>query len=373
MTVVPIGRPPVVESLPPSTRVWIISDLHLGDGTPSDVFFGKDRHLIALIERVERAGATLIVNGDAIDFHQAWSFMRVLRGHPNLLSAMGKLAQQGRLYYVIGNHDYDLTLFRDVLNWRVCDELHMGDQVKITHGYEHDVYVSSQLDDGQWHTKVHHLLERWLGTWIRIPISEFYGVPNRIVWWLAHKLGVASLAWDRVLTWFGADPAEDEIHANLTFFARSNMGDSMGIFRPAYQEALTGPFRIVVCGHSHVPGVVRQGDRAYANTGSWTFGASQYLVWNGTDIRCFDWLTGREYHDELYRSMLDGTLYERDFFQWWRENYMGWLRFREGEERHGRLRHWESWLRDNQQPSLLRAIPKPVAPVDDAEVTRGTS
>jgi hypothetical protein len=61
--------------------------------------------------------------------------------------------------------------------------------------------------------------------------------------------------------------------------------------------------------------------------------------------------------------MLDGTLYERDFFQWWRENYLGWFRFREGEERRGKLRHWESYLRDHQRLSLLRPVPQPPAPV----------
>ena len=120
----------------------------------------------------------------------------------------------------------------------------------------------------------------------------------------------------------------------------------MGIFRPAWHEARTGRFRGIVCGHSHVPGIVRDGDRFYANSGSWTFGASQYLRWDGQDIRCHDWMTGREYGPELYASMLDGTMYERDFFQWWRENYMGLFRFREGELRQGQARGWQGYLAD---------------------------
>ena len=78
-----------IETIPRETNVWIISDLHLGDGTPSDAFFGKDRYLMALVERVERDGATLIVNGDAIDFAQAWTLSRVLRAHGPLLGALG--------------------------------------------------------------------------------------------------------------------------------------------------------------------------------------------------------------------------------------------------------------------------------------------
>jgi UDP-2,3-diacylglucosamine pyrophosphatase LpxH len=356
------SRARVVERVDPDQPIWIVSDLHLGDGTPSDAFFGKDRHLIALIDRVEAEGGVLIVNGDAIDFHQAWSFMRVLRAHQALLAAMSRLGREGRLFYVIGNHDYDISVFRDVLNLRVCEELHIGDEVLVCHGYRYDPYITEMLDSGQWHTKVHHAVERFAGTWIRIPMSEFYTLTNRFVFWLGHKIGLAAWAVSKVGERLGVETVADEVLANLDFWAWSNMGDSMGIFRPAWHEARTGRFRMVVCGHSHLPGIVRDGDRAYANTGSWTFASSQYLVWRDHDLRCFDWITGREYHDELYQPMLDGTLYERDIFQWWKENYMGLLRFREGEERLGRLRGWQSYMRDYQVLSQLREIAEPEVP-----------
>jgi hypothetical protein len=83
-TAVAVGwnrRSPVVLTLPADRPIWFVSDLHLGDATPSDVFFGKDRHLIALVERVERDDGVLVIVGDAIDFHQAWSLTRVLRAH----------------------------------------------------------------------------------------------------------------------------------------------------------------------------------------------------------------------------------------------------------------------------------------------------
>jgi UDP-2,3-diacylglucosamine pyrophosphatase LpxH len=351
----------VIETIPADQPIWFVSDLHLGDGTPSDVFFGKDRHLIALIERADAEGACVVVVGDAIDFHQAWSFIRVLRAHKALLAAMSAMGRQGRLYYVIGNHDYDITLFSDVLNFKVCDELRVAETILVRHGYEYDPFVSEILESGQWATKIHHVIERYLATWLRIPLGEFYTLPNRLLFWIAHKLGVAALVARR----FGMEDFANEVVANLDFWAWSNQGDSMGIFRPAFTEARTGKYRVVVCGHSHLPGVVRDGDRIYGNTGSWTFASSQYLVWDGHDIRCFDWITGREYRDELYQTMIDGSLYEHDFFQWWRENYMGWLRYREGEERRGSLRGWERYIRDREHLSQLRPIPD-TAPVADA-------
>jgi hypothetical protein len=106
------------------------------------------------------------------------------------------------------------------------------------------------------------------------------------------------------------------------------------------------------------------------NTGSWSFASSHYVVWSGTHFECRDWITGREFADELYGPVLDGTIDEKDFWQWWRENYMGFLRFREGEERRGRLRGWESYIRDVQFLAQLPPTLPTLAP-DAAVIETG--
>src|SRR5690606_31228144 len=128
------NRPYKIEHIPDDGPVWFISDLHLGDGTPSDAFFGKDRYLMALVDTVEEQDATLVIGGDAVDFNQAWSFTRILRAHQELLTSFARIARRGKLFYVVGNHDYDLSLYRDILNFRVCDELEIGDQILVQHG-----------------------------------------------------------------------------------------------------------------------------------------------------------------------------------------------------------------------------------------------
>lgn len=350
----------IVEHIADDQVVWFVSDLHLGDGTPSDVFFGKDQHLQALVRRVEREEGVLVVVGDAMDFHQAWTFTRIMRAHQELLGAMSRLARTGRLIYVIGNHDYDISLYREILNFRVCEELRVGERILVQHGYQYDPYIGTKLHGSHIATKVHHTLERYLGTWLRIPLGEFYTLGNRIGFWLAHKvaLGLHALAWAT-----GREGAVDE---QLNYWARGNMGDPMCIFRPAMRRVREDRFDYVVCGHSHLPGIVPAGDgRAYCNTGSWTFSSSQYLRWDGARFESRDWITGRTFGAELYRPALDGTLDERDFWIWWRENYMGWLRFREGEERRGRLRGWESYVRDHQHMAQLNSLD--MAPLAAAE------
>lgn len=351
------NRTPIIEKIPADRPIWMISDLHIGDATPCDVFFGKDRHLMALLDRVEQEGATLVIVGDAIDFHQAWSFSRVLAAHQDLFSKMSTLARKGRLYYVIGNHDYELNLFAEILQFRLCDELHIDDRVLVVHGWQFDPHMRNTVGKGhEWSTTVHHLVERYLGTWLRIPLGEFYTKGNRLMFWLAHKLALVANAWARAMAAIGLTRSAEKLNDYLDYWAQGNMGDSMGMFRPVREALRDGPWEAIVCGHSHLPGIVHEGARAYVNTGSWTFASSHYVVFDGQDWVCRDWITGRRFSTELYEPLLEGTIYEKDFWQWWRENYMGFFRFREGEERKGRLRGWESYVRDYQHLSQLQAV-----------------
>jgi UDP-2,3-diacylglucosamine pyrophosphatase LpxH len=351
-------RQPAVARIPADRRVWFVSDLHLGDATPSDVFFGKDHQLMALVDRVEREGSTLVVVGDAIDFHQAWSFTRVLRAHQELFSALSRLARDGRLYYVIGNHDYEINLFHEILQFRVCDELHIGDRMLVVHGWQFDPYLREAIHHGHgWSTTIHHAVERYLGTWLRIPLGEFYTKGNRFLFWLAHKVALVANFYASALSVVGLTRSAENLNRYLTYWARSNMGDPMGIFRPALEVLDSGRFDAVICGHSHLPGVVPHRGKTYVNTGSWTFASSHYVVWDGQgNFVCRDWITGARFGQELYEPLLDGVIYEKDFWQWWREHYMGLFRFREGEERKGRLRGWESYVRDYQHLSQLHPL-----------------
>lgn len=339
---------PVIETLTPDTTIWFVSDLHLGDGTPSDVFFGKDLSLLALLGAAKREGATVVVVGDAIDFAQAWTFTRILRAHHELLREMSALGREGRLYYLVGNHDYDVNLYREMLLFRVCHELHVGDRILVQHGYQYDPLIGADIESSHFNTSVHHFLERYLDTWIRIPLRDFYNLPNRAIFWIAHKIGLWSILHDAVRRRFSLPPRQSSIAKQLNYWSRSNMGDSMCMFEPVMARLREDRWQYIVCGHSHLPGIVTWKDRAYINTGSWTFAASQYAVWRDGAFTVQDWITGAQYGDENYRAIAEGALEGSDFWSWWRENYMGYLRFREGMEAQGRIRSWESYMRDYQ-------------------------
>ena len=89
-----IGR--LHKTIPLEQEVFFISELHLGDGSRSDSFQGKDESLIEFLEHVRQRKAHLVIVGDAIDFHQALTFSRVLRAHGKLFAVISsRAAQQG--------------------------------------------------------------------------------------------------------------------------------------------------------------------------------------------------------------------------------------------------------------------------------------
>lgn len=310
---------------------------------------------MALIDRVREDGATLVINGDALDVQQAWSITRVLRAHQPLLASMSRLAQDGRLIYVLGNHDQDVSVYAELLHFRVCDAVHVGDQILISHGHEHDPYIGQDLHGSDFATRVHHLVERVLDTWLRLPLSEFYTVPNRLMFWLIHHYALTLRGLNKLGKGVLRRPLGQGFMKQLDYWARSNMGDPMCMMHPVLHRLQQGPWSWLACGHSHFPGLVRVREGGYVNTGSWTFASSQYAVWDGVDFVVKDWISGRNYQDELYRPVLSGALDEKDYWQWWRENYMGWLRFREGEERKTMLPGWASRMTDEQAMAQLGA------------------
>ncbi len=315
-------------------RVYIISDLHLGDGTRSDSFLGKDAELLALLDQVEREGAHLVIAGDGIDFHQSWFITRILKAHARVMGAFSRLAQKTGVTYIWGNHDHDISVFRDLLRLDVCSSLELGDQVLIRHGYEYDPYIGPYLEQSHLATRIHHLYERLAETWIRMPLENFYNHSNRLTFWLFHKAVLAGRAWAWVNAKLGRPQVGPRLEAAWKFWVQCQLGDSQCIFHNVKDASLQGAFPWMITGHSHVPGVVRfSPERAYANTGSWTFNSAQYALWDGEKVTVADWITGRVYDDRAYIALQDKRFQHMNFDHWWAENYLGYFRFRAEVER----------------------------------------
>ena len=326
-----------VVRLPLGQPFFTVSDLHLGDGTRSDAFMGKDRVFLAFLEYVREHQAHLIINGDIIDFPQALTFTRVLRAHGPIFRELSRLADEVGVTYVWGNHDLDISFYRDLLRWEVCSAVEVGDEVLIQHGYQYDPYVGNSLRESSAATTVHHMVERITGSWIRTPLEEFYTGANRFTFWAAGRANQILAAVRRWAARAGVSLPPTFVERTGEYWMRCQLGDGMNMFRTVRDRMQLGDVRLLICGHSHVPGVVELAPGSvYANDGCWTFRDAGYGFWDGREFRVSDWISGQRHRDERYRLLMGGALEWVGLADWFDDEYLGWLRFRCGElRRHG--------------------------------------
>jgi UDP-2,3-diacylglucosamine pyrophosphatase LpxH len=314
-------------------KVYFVSDVHLGDGSHADAFQGKDRYFLKFLDQVAQDASTLVILGDALDFEQAWYFSRIMRAHKEVITRLTRLADEIRVVYVFGNHDPDILLFKDILNWELCTQVVLDKHILAVHGYEFDPYVGENMDESNFWARTMMLYERIFKTWIRLPLRDNYTFSNRA----CHYAFLWIVRATRLSRWLGPKIGRPDLGAGwenwVHLWTRGVLGDPMGITRPALASLADHPiYDTVICGHSHLPGiVVNDAGKRYINLGSWSFGNSQYGIWDGTEFQLEDWITGRRIRDENYRPIFDGQT-DRTFEQWFQNEYLGWLRFRCGEE-----------------------------------------
>ena len=333
---------PQILQLPAEGVYYVISDLHLGDGSHSDTFLGKDRHLIRFLEKVREEKATLIIAGDVIDFAQSRNFSRILSVHGSLFRAMADLAAENRFYYVYGNHDFDMRLYRNILRFPVVATVLIGDQVRIDHGHQYDSLIDGDLKGADKRTRRHHVFEHVLRTWVRLPLGHFYTKAGRLSFWLAYRLYQLICLTNKLLKKYGLPPVADGPMHHAQYWIQADYGDPGGMWQSISDTLKDLKQHILVCGHSHMPGVVEiHPDRWYVNTGSWTFDSSSYMRWEPNQVPVVrDWITGREFDDRLYDRVRSGKTNQIFFEDWWREQYLGFFRYRCGESRRDKLPAW---------------------------------
>jgi UDP-2,3-diacylglucosamine pyrophosphatase LpxH len=142
------------------TRTYVISDLHLGDGSADDLFFPyADRldRFLAQIGRNER----LVIAGDLLELWQ-FDLGAVVKKYRWLLT---RLADMGAML-LTGNHDAELLGVHWLEGFRIVSENDVTEQgIRIVHGHQYDWANSGGSWLGKWVTQRftnHPKLDRWL-------------------------------------------------------------------------------------------------------------------------------------------------------------------------------------------------------------------
>jgi len=90
------------------TRIVILSDLHMGDGSSRDDLRENGELLAAVLDRhYLPRGSTLVLNGDIEDL-QKFPLKRIRAAWGSVFAAFDRFAREGRLHKIYGNHDEDL-------------------------------------------------------------------------------------------------------------------------------------------------------------------------------------------------------------------------------------------------------------------------
>ena len=102
-------------------HIYVIGDLHLGDGTRSDAFslgdsVTKRDRMRALIKEIRENDGILIINGDWMDLQQGWSIDRVITANAILFRELSDLGKEGKLIYIWSELDEDLSYYEELLN-----------------------------------------------------------------------------------------------------------------------------------------------------------------------------------------------------------------------------------------------------------------
>ncbi len=336
----------------------LLSDLHIGGGGHTDLFHGKDREFLAMLDSVAEDVDAVVLNGDIFDAVQAHHAERISRSHPEVVARLAALSREVPVHLVSGNHDMDAFTRALTPAVRVWGALKLGEETLVIHGHQLDIHFrrGPLSAAGVWSLRAHNFVEQLTDQHIRLPFSRHDCPANRFAHWAFYRIIMAEHLYARLLSSAGFHRRLKRWAARHDFWSRSQWGDSHALLLPCLNLLATTNLRVLITGHAHQAGVVGRFDsrpservsgqpplpwrspdrrapgpsqlehKIFVNLGSWTFQESTYGLWRGGDLQLRDWQTQRVITDEAYRIPLAAEEIP-GMREWWRRYYRGFLRY----------------------------------------------
>ena len=265
--------------------LFVISDLHLGDGSAGDRFVkcGKESQLWRFLDHVARENGRLLVLGDLFELWRYTVDQVVERWH----SLLDRFLHMDALY-IPGNHDAAVAALAPHAhhpffgNLQVPFTAAIGDQrFRFMHGHEVDPFMSHGIQ--QWGQKLRSCsvlfdIKDHLLALTDYALSDFL-----------YDLGEQLL---RALHWTTGN-WQHGIHADLQTPGHSEHKGQPGSIR--VQKMLSRflyhrqdeAYDVAVAGHTHKPGRFGQW---YFNSGSWARPTNNFLkIRPDGHVEVFDW------------------------------------------------------------------------------------
>jgi len=284
-------------------EIFVISDLHIGDGGPRDNFGhpGSNRleQLSLFLDYVSEQNGELIILGDLFEFWQA-NFSHVLTKNMSLIERLGQLKPT----YVIGNHDIDLVGFieQKLLQPTLFQNLSGPFERKIgsktfyfMHGHEVDPYNKGETPGkGRLLAIVAGIAESFVGS---PRLSDGRSVESALEQagegiWNAVKRYARKLLM-RVLLLIGVQTDE---------LSPAQNPDRASEMLLHYQDHMEKEkYDIAIVGHTHKPGRM---DNWYFNSGSWATTDNNFIrISPEGKVKVFDWVNGQAIENNTVLSL----------------------------------------------------------------------
>jgi len=273
--------------------IFVISDLHLGDGGARDKFEagGKTRELHGFLDHVGSEGGELFVLGDLFELWQM-NMSRLFVKRREVLDHLATLD----VVYVPGNHDVDLAHFigTGFLEHPFFARMRApftrtlgGRRYRFAHGHETDPFNAG--DDpgfGRMLAIFSGLFEDRNGSPLLASgegvgdVLEQFGESMLTIW----KCAAATMK-DRP-----AGQADGEAGPGAALTPAQDPDRLVEHVAGVRADLEKGGYDVAVLGHTHRPG--RIGDW-YFNSGSWTGPVNSFLRLGAAgDVRHFEWKDG---------------------------------------------------------------------------------
>ena len=224
---------------------FIVSDLHMGDGSSSDDFKPNKRKFMHFLDHVKHQNGRLVLAGDIFELWQA-DLQAILKVNSEVVRLLFELQPM----IIAGNHDYYLRTFAD-FDFICYPALHLrlpSGVMRVEHGNEYDPNndPDRNMQMGKIVASIGGFAENWIHPDIDMAFMDFLGKARQ----------VGNQVWNEIQTPWKKEKKSRKKQSNTSY---------VNAAARIIEEDET--VRWVVFGHTH-NAEIRQEAR-YANTGCW--------------------------------------------------------------------------------------------------------
>lgn len=273
-------------------EIFVIGDLHMGDGGPRDNFAvgDKEKELNLFLDFVEKENGELVIIGDLFEFWRI-SLGRVLIKRLELIN---RLAQMQAIY-VVGNHDVDLEslISTDMLANQFFKKMSqrfvkkIGDKkFMFMHGHEVDPY--NKGDSPGWG----RILTIFAGIFEDKNQSPFLPIGDAVEEVLNQFGETMLILWNHLTNKLkkkvsGGDSPNPE--SELTPAQNPKLAKKM--LHRYKEDKIKEGYDIGIVGHTHKVGRLEDW---YFNSGCWAEATNSFLrISDDGNVEVFDWENGK--------------------------------------------------------------------------------